>query len=161
MSAINEAYRVLSDPGRRVQYDRSLRGGSSSAAPSGASSAAPGGSTAEEWVRSMRAEVPADLQPARVPWRMLSFFGVLAIGLVLLGAVLFEPAPEREPVGILRPGSCVALEPNGDAREIRCSESADLIVEELVPSGRPCPVGTAPHRDRQGLGTACLRRQTA
>ena len=54
------------------------------------------------------------------------------------------------------PGSCVAIEPNGDARESNCRGDGDLVVEVVVAFDATCPTGTAPHRDRLGLGIACV-----
>jgi hypothetical protein len=31
-------------------------------------------------------------------------------------------------------------------------------VELLVPEGEACPGASEPHRDQQGMGTACVRR---
>lgn len=151
MAAINEAWRVLGDPGRRAVYDRSLAGPVTSAAPSGAraeGSARPGPGTT--WQR------PPDAAPARIPWRFMAVMATLGIMLVLAGVVFFEPAQDRPPDGIIRPGSCVAIEPNRDAREVACTGQGDLVVERLVPMDGRCPVGTTPHRDRLGLGIACV-----
>ena len=56
------------------------------------------------------------------------------------------------------PGSCVAFEPNGDAREVACGQADgdDIVVEVLVPLDGTCPSGTVGHRDRLGLGIACV-----
>jgi molecular chaperone DnaJ len=54
----------------------------------------------------------------------------------------------------------VALEANGDAREVACTGDAgrDAVVRVLVPLDARCPDGSEPHRDRLGLGIACLDR---
>ena len=85
---------------------------------------------------------------------------MFAIGatVVLVGAALYEPAADPPPDNILRPGSCVAIEANGDAREVNCSaEDDDLVVVTLVAVDEPCPEGLPAYRDRQGLGMACVR----
>ena len=71
---------------------------------------------------------------------------------------MFSRDPKVEqPDGILRPGSCVAFEPNGDAREVTCTgDVGDIVIEQLVPLDGQCPTGTVGHRDRQGLGIACV-----
>ena len=147
MAAINEAYRVLGDPGRRAVYDRS----GSEAPRATASAAAPRPTTTEP-------SRPVDLAPARIPWKLMG--GIVAFGTaaVLLGAVFTDPGEEPGPDGLLRTGSCVEIEPNGDAREVRCSGTGDIVVRVLVPIDAECPGGTEPHRDRQGLGTACVVR---
>ena len=64
---------------------------------------------------------------------------------------------EEAPDGILRVGSCVAIERNGDAREVACTKTdADLIVELVLPTDQRCPFPLAGHRDRLGLGLACV-----
>ncbi len=71
MPAINEAYRVLSDPARRAVYDASLRGDARRVASSGCSDPArrreePGDEAMREW----RYRHPDG--PARIPWRSLT-----------------------------------------------------------------------------------------
>jgi molecular chaperone DnaJ len=52
----------------------------------------------------------------------------------------------------------VTIEPNGDAREVLCTDdpAVDLKVEAFVPFSDSCPGGTVAHRDRQGMGVACV-----
>lgn len=151
MSAVNEAYRVLSDPARRAVYDRSLDG----AAPR--SSAAPSGTASHGW--SSTPVPPATMPPARVPWRFLSFFAIGVAAFVFVASLIFEPSPERAPSGVIGAGSCVEVLANNDVREVRCSgdRSSDLVVEALVPYDERCPGGTAPYRDSMGRGNACVR----
>jgi len=152
MPAINEAYRVLNDPARRAVYDASLRNDPvSSRGP-----AAPPRPTAEP--APTMPTFPSHLGPARFPWRSVSFFAVLAIiGIVVL-AQFTEPGEPQGPDGIMRVGSCVTIEPNGDAREVLCTDdpTVDRRVAAFIPFDGTCPGGTAPHRDRQGMGVACV-----
>jgi molecular chaperone DnaJ len=151
MSAINEAYRVLNDPARRAVYDATLRG-----APERGPAAPPRASSAHE--APTMPTFPSHLGPARFPWRSVSFFALLAIiGIVVL-AQFTEPGEPRGPDGIMRVGSCVAIEPNGDAREVLCVDdpAVDLVVVAFVPFDGVCPGGSLAHRDRQGMGVACV-----
>jgi hypothetical protein len=50
----------------------------------------------------------------------------------------------------------VAIEPNGDARELNCGGDGDVVVEVVIAFDATCPTGTEPHRDRLGLGIACV-----
>jgi molecular chaperone DnaJ len=145
MAAINEAYRVLADPGRRAAYDRSL-----------SIDVATPERSAGPWTAGRPGETVAPLPPARMPWKLMAGMAVLGVLVVLVGAVLIEPAAEAPPDGLLRSGSCVEIEANGDAREVNCSQSSELVVTEIVALDDPCPVGTLGYRDRQGLGTACV-----
>ena len=153
MPAINEAYRVLNDPGRRAVYDASLRNGPTP--PRGP--AAPSQPTRSEPAPTMPT-FPSHLGPARFPWRSVSFFALLAIiGIVVL-AQFTEPGEPQGPDGIMRVDSCVTIEPNGDAREVLCTgdPTVDLRVVAFIPFDGTCPGRTTPHRDRQGMGVACV-----
>jgi molecular chaperone DnaJ len=61
------------------------------------------------------------------------------------------------PDNLLTPGSCVVVEPNGDAAEVDCANSHDGVVATIVAFDEACEAGLEPHRDRQGLGTACVK----
>ena len=154
MHAINEAYRVLNDPGRRALYDSSL------GATPGPSAAQPGGDASPPSARSAPAtSTPREFfEPARVPWRGLALAGSIAIVGIFVVAQFTEPGAPRPPDGILRVGDCVEIEPDNDAREIACTGEQDLVVRALVAFDATCPNGTAPHRDRQGMGVACIER---
>ncbi len=154
MPALNEAYHVLSDPGRRAIYDRSLE-------------QRPGAVVTDDWssgpddveeppiVRRETRLLPAG--PARVPWKLMLITAVVGSVAVLVGAAFNDPPSQETPDGILRTGSCVEIEANGDAREIACTATdVDVVVELLLPTGAECPAGLAAHRDRLGLGTACI-----
>jgi molecular chaperone DnaJ len=171
MAVINEAYRVLSDPARRVVYDATLRGTGSAVPPSdGGWGSAAGTGRLDDWndvdrfgaARDTQARHPSHFGPARVPWRMLLFCGTLAVTGVVVLAQFNKPDGPAAPDGILRIGDCIAIEPNGDAREVRCigntaePSSLDLVVTAFVPFGATCPGLTVPHRDRQGMGIACI-----
>lgn len=165
MARINEAYRVLSDAARRVDYDRALRARATSAGPAagagtGSAAGTASGAPSTARVRSAggRSIYTDTLPPARVPWRTLAVFGGAAIALVLTLSVLSSPAEPRPPDGVIRSGSCVEVGPAGDAVEVRCEgDGTDVVVETLVPTDQRCPGGTVGYRDRLGLGLACVR----
>ena len=155
MSAINEAYRVLSDAARRAVYDASLRELQRGPA------APPTGSAGQQHRVDQSPTVPSfpsHLGPARVPWRSLLFFGVIAVVGIVVLAQFTDPAALKGPDGIIEIGSCVQIEANGDAREVACTADAsvDLVVEAFVPFDTRCPSRTVAHRDRQGMGIACV-----
>ena len=153
MSTINEAYRVLSDPTRRVVYDAALRG----APASGRGPAAPPPAAGSDPAPTMPT-FPSHLGPARIPWRSVMLVATLAIVGIVVLAQFTEPGEPRGPDGIIQIGSCVTIEPNGDAREVLCTAdpAVDLVVEAFVPFDDACPGGTVAHRDRQGMGVACV-----
>ena len=153
MSTINEAYRVLSDPTRRVVYDAALRG-----APASGRGPAPYPPAAGSDPAPTMPTFPSHLGPARIPWRSVMFVATLAIVGIVVLAQFTEPGEPRGPDGIIQIGSCVTIEPNGDAREVLCTAdpAVDLVVEAFVPFDDACPGGTVAHRDRQGMGVACV-----
>ena len=151
MAAINEAYRVLGEPARRAVYDAGRRG---------TGSAVGGGhGVPRSGVRTAPAPAPPRpvLPEARYPWKLVIVMFVLGATVVLVGAALYEPKDPAPPDNLLGPGSCVTIEPNGDAREINCTGAADeLVVSALIGMDERCPDGAAGHRDRQGRGLACV-----
>ena len=161
MAEVNQAWWVLRDRDRRAVYDDELRVSERRNAPA---SASPGGSqgTADPGVRAAGSSAAAHnplaryQDPPRFPWRFMSVLAALGILVVILGVVLQSPSTPLPVDNVLGPGSCVVLQTNGDAAEVACSGTHDAVVQVLVPIGDRCPVGTEPHRDRQGMGTACV-----
>jgi len=148
MVQINEAYQVLADPGRRAVYDRSLTVPAS--LPDELESEA-------EPPPEPKPNLLSPAGPARVPWRFMAIAAVIGTIAVLISSIYSRDPKVEQPDGFLRPGSCVAFEPNGDAREVACGGGDDdIVVAVLVPLDGVCPTGTVGHRDRQGLGIACV-----
>jgi hypothetical protein len=150
MAQINEAYRVLGEPSRRAVYDASLRGTGSAAGPSVPSAPTPAADVAAAAPRP-------PLPPARYPWKLVLVMFLLGAAVVLIGAALYRPKEPGPPDNLLGPGSCVTIEPNGDAREINCTGApGELVVTALIGMDELCPDGIEGHRDRQGRGQACV-----
>ena len=156
MATINEAYRVLADPGRRAAYDRSLT--SPTSLPDELFTDSDSGfDSAPEPPIAPRHNPLSPAGPARIPWKMMAVAAVIGSVAVLISSMFSRDPKVERPDGILRAGSCVALEANGDAHEVACSGGPDdIVVEQLVPLDGQCPTGTVGHRDRQGLGIACV-----
>jgi molecular chaperone DnaJ len=157
MAALNDAYRVLRDPARRVVYDQSLRQPAGSAAGQTTAPRWTAPSTTPSPVNGSVRRPPQPLPPARYPWKLVIGMFLIGVAVVLIGAALYEPAAEPPPDNLLVPGSCVVIEGNGDAREVNCGDGGgQLVVQALIPIDARCPTGTAGYRDRQGRGLACV-----
>jgi hypothetical protein len=160
MAAINEAWRVLSDPARRVRYDAALRGGtvvhgrSASNDPWTSMPAPP--RVTEPRLDPLRRYV----DPPRFPWRFVLVVIALGVAAVLLVGAVVDPAEPARVDNLLQAGSCVVLdEVRDEAREVPCDAPHDAVVERLAPFDARCPVETESYRDRQGMGQACVRRR--
>ncbi len=149
MAAINAAWNALSDPGRRAMYDASRRSTSA-----GQASAAGPSSPTPRAAPVVPTPVPAT--PGRFPWRFLLVIATIGITFVIVNAALAEPDPIVPPDNLLEPGSCVSIEDNGDAREVVCNGVNEGVVKAFIALDATCPVGTERHRDRQGMGIACV-----
>ncbi len=149
MPLINEAYRVLSDPGRRAMYDAERRGAPRPAAA---------GPTSEPSYDEAPAYTFQHSEgPARIPWRGLLFFSGVAIVAILVLAQFSRPSGPPALDNILRTGECVELRANG-AIEVFCTGSSDLVVRQVTPRQGVCPDGSVSVPDRQGMVGVCLEQ---
>jgi hypothetical protein len=158
MPMINEAYRVLSDPGRRAVYDAERRSPGAGVSDAARRGSGHGSATASDEVPAYQYRHPEG--PARIPWRSLLFFSGVAIVAIVVLAQFAEPAAPGTPDGILRNGDCVEILANNDAREVSCTGVGDLVVRQFIAFDRVCSNGWEPHRDRQGMGVACVELTT-
>ena len=156
MAAAASAWEVLGNPAARTRYDTSLR------SPSGATSSGAGGADrGGSHGRPMTSSAPS-AQPyttggiAKFPWKLMAVMATVGSIVVLIGAITASPIEPRKPDNLLQPNSCVSILANGDAAEVVCDGARDGVVQQLIPVGSTCPPGTEAHRDRQGMGTACV-----
>jgi molecular chaperone DnaJ len=158
MAAVNEAWRVLSDPGRRAMYDATMRAASSGSAvgsavgPTGRAAEASRSERATETDRSFEVPAPAGHFPK---WPFVLVFVLAVIFIFTAGAISKDPGPAA-PDNLLFAGSCVTVLANRDAVEVGCDAPHDGVVVTLVNFDQVCPSGSDPYRDRQGRGYACL-----
>lgn len=150
MPMINEAYRVLSDPGRRAVYDAERRGTPRRVATDASEP------YVERYEPSSTFQYPPG--PARVPWRGLLFCSVIAIVAIVVLAQFSEPSGPSTPDNILQTAECVEILPNLAANEIACTGNGDLVVRQVVSRQGLCPSEFEYHDDRQGMVGVCLEQ---
>lgn len=159
MPEVNEAYRVVGDPVRRLEYDRSIRVHGSAAGPSERPPVADASDDAVEYPTPVPPSRLMPAGPARVPWKMMVVMAVVGSAVILFAAA-FNDSPSAEPPdGILRAGSCVIIESNLDVREVACTGVDDIVVELVIPTDATCPTGLGTFRDRLGLGKVCIEME--
>lgn len=160
-AAITEAWRVLSDPGRRLDYDRALRGEASAAASATGGSAASSGPGRSSTGTSATGAPPgwasAPHQPARFPWRLVLGLIVVGAAVVLVLNASSTGAPPVGPDGLIGSGSCIVVDETASAVEVPCEGPHEGVVRVLVGFDMSCPSDTEAVRDRQGMGLACVR----
>ena len=156
MAAVNEAYRVLGDPVRRREFDRSIGRFGSAAGPAAQRPADV--DDADEVYRPPPVPpsrmMPAG--PARVPWKMMGIAAVVGSAVILFAAAFNDPPSTEVPDGIMRVGSCVSIQDNFDVREVACTGDGDIVVDLVIPTDATCPAGLVSYRDRLGLGNVCI-----
>jgi len=152
MAAVNEAWRVLGDPGTRLDYDRQRRADRLRHAEA----AAPAGTTGAEELRA-RQRTPPTVGPAKVPWRLLTGMALAGVVVVLVGVITYEPPTPLGPDNLLQTGSCVDIDSSAAAVEVLCTGPHQGVVEQLIPFDGVCRAPAVAHRDRQGMGIACVR----
>ena len=150
MAEVNAAWQTLRDPASRRAYDLSLRDPIGARSPSGSSSVPP--------VRmEPRFNPLARYQnPPRFPWGLMGVMAVVGTVAVIIGVATAPAAPPTTIDNLLAVGDCVAIEADTLAVERRCTDPHDGVVVEFLTADGPCPEGSEPHRDRQGLGIACV-----
>lgn len=143
MARLNEAWRVLSDPGRRAVYDASLR----------PVTATPGRATYDD--HPYRASAP---RPAgdRFPIKPIVALTLFAAVVMFIFSATTKPGGPPAADWRIDPGSCVTILPNLDAKEISCDGPHDGVAKQVVSFDTACPIDTVTHRDIQGMGNICV-----
>jgi hypothetical protein len=158
MAALNEAWRVLSDPARRAMYDVSLR----APAPAGSVRPAPPPVSDDD-------DFDDDDRP--VAHRRGGFPLPVALVLVLFAMILVVtayayqksgsvngPAPTIPVDGVIQIGSCVRVGDDAVAAETPCGARYLGVVVALIARDGRCPQHTEGYRDPASDGWVCIRR---
>ena len=164
MAALNEAHRVLSDPGRRANYDAGRR--PATAGPARYPAAGFHGDEAEPDLLGDEDD-DADFVPMAGWQHRLPAWSILVLG-SLFAVFLFTAYAQSgrrtttstpPPVdGALVVGSCVAEGPGGVVDEVACGGRYTGVVMALINVGERCPLGTDGLRRHDDAGYACVRR---
>jgi molecular chaperone DnaJ len=148
---------VLGDPGTRLDYDRQRRAArADTASTSAAATSSAGASSREDELRAWQPPPPT-VGPAKVPWRLLTGMAVVGIVIVLIGVITYQPPTPLGPDNLIQTGSCVDIDATGAAVEVLCTGPHQGVVEQLIPFDGVCRAPAVGHRDRQGMGIACVR----
>jgi len=142
MAEISQAWAVLSDPVRRRQYD----------------AVSVIAIKTEISETETRRETEQFVERAKFPWRFMLVLLFVGIIVVLVLDAMSQPAVPAGPDGLLRSGSCIVIDANLAAVEVRCEDAHDGVVQQLVGFDMACPQDTEAIRDRQGMGLACVVR---
>ena len=145
MAQINEAWRVLGEPSRRREYDLTVA--SRAVATDDDVAVAAGSDARAATFREPHHNPLARYQdPPRFPWWFMGGLLLVGVAFVVLGVLTAgDPVPPK-------------VDNVLNAAERLCTQAHDGVVEILLTGGEVlCPNGSEPHRDRQGMGTACVR----
>ncbi|MFM8625361.1 MAG: J domain-containing protein [Actinomycetota bacterium] len=149
MAEVNAAWSTLSDPARRRAHDAERERSSSDWPPSGHGTR----------VGEHGGAGPVVLEPLarpRIPWRLMLGIVVIGSAAVLTAHANTRPAPPGAPDQLIQAGSCVDIDDTSAAVEVRCDGPHEGVVRQLIAFDRACPQDTSSHRDRQGMGIACV-----
>ncbi len=154
MQAVNDAWRVLGDPARRIDYDRQL---------AAASSPASDGSRTGPLVD---VDVDVDVDPRDVPLRpppdlaaslvrSLPWVAILGVLVAIFVFSAFARRSESGPTPVAELlGQCVATATGGTLVPVACDEENDGRVVASVAEVSDCPPGSRPVAN--GSGHLCL-----
>jgi molecular chaperone DnaJ len=155
MAAINEAWRVLSDPGRRAMYDASLR---TVARPG---PAAPVWETEaddfdddERIIGHVRGGFPFPVVLVLVLFAMI--FVITAYAYQKSGSV-HGPASTIPVDGVIQIGSCVRIDEAAVASETPCGAPYRGVVVAVIARDGHCPPSTEGFHDPESDGWVCIR----
>ena len=160
MAALNEAWRVLSDPGRRAMYDASLRTVPRPAAAS----------PAPEPESDYDVDFDDDERPLAghrrggFPLPVVLVLALFAM-IFVITAYAYErsgsvngPAPTIPVDGVIQIGSCVHIGDDAIARETPCGAPYSGVVVAFIARDGRCPPSTEGFHDPTSDGFVCLRR---
>jgi molecular chaperone DnaJ len=157
MAAVNQAWFVLSDPGRRAIYDASLRG-RPAATPSTTAWPASGPGDLDDDEGFVPIRHPAARFGIPLPW--LAVLAALAV-IFVFTAYAVRPkggSDSGRPDGVLEVGSCVTVAAVGAVVETACNNPHEGRVVAIPASGLYCADGAEAYADGDTRRVICVRR---
>ena len=159
MAAVNEAWRVLGDPGRRASYDASLTVARAAAvAPAPTVDRSPGRLDADDVVTPDGRSFWAVVLPGLLVLVVLGaifLFTAYARGGVGGGST---SAPANQVDGVIEVDSCVVLDAGARAMEAPCAGPHVGVVSAIVGAGAACPLQTEGFYSVDGVRLFCITR---
>ena len=159
MAALNEAWRVLSDPARRAMYDASLR---TTPRPATSPPSPPGEDFDLDFdddetalIGHRRGGFPLPLVLVLVLFAMI--FVITAYAYQKSGSVN-GPPPTVPVAGVIQIGSCVRVGDDAVAAETPCGAPYVGVVVALIARDGRCPKSSEGYRDPASDGYVCIRR---
>jgi len=164
MREVNEAWRVLGEPGRRAAYDATrTRGTSGSASGSGGvwTGPYPSPRPAAPRARAPQGHVPSDepVQQRRLGILLWVLFALAVAGIFVTTAYLGHPVTDPKSPSTTSLGQvCVRVRTGPSAVVVPCTDPNDGLVVDHVLDPSACPVGSVGRRIVAGdPGVSCLR----
>jgi hypothetical protein len=153
MAALNEAYYVLSDPGRRALYDASLH--RRTPAPS-VPIVAESGHDLDDPEGFVPIRHPVARFGIPLPWIVV--LGALALIFVFTAYAVRPKASTGKVDGTIEVGSCVAVAGVGTVREASCDGAHEGRVVDMPQSGSYCADGTEAFVESGTNRLVCVHR---
>ena len=158
MAAVNQAWFVLSDPGRRAIYDASLRN-RPAPSPVAAPWPADGAGDLDDDDGFVPIRHPAARFGIPLPWLL----AVVALGVIFVFTA-YAVRPQSggggggRPDGVLEVGSCVTVAAVGAVVETGCDGAHEGRVVAIPASGLYCGDGAEAYADGDTRRVVCVRR---
>jgi hypothetical protein len=157
MAAVNEAWRVLGDPGRRRQYDWAQ----SDRAAAAATAAAPPRRVPTPEPEQTFSDHTDDVVSHAM--RGAPLIAMLVVLLLIFVVTAFaargahnSPDGSTQPTGVVEVGSCVLVATGEPVAPVPCSEPHDGTAAAVVPLDLSCPPNTEYYVAPGGRARVCV-----
>ena len=158
MAAVNQAWFVLSDPGRRAIYDATLRGRPARPVPSASAWPAHGPGDLDDTECFVPIRHPLARLGIPLPWLVV----LVALGVIFVfTAYAVRPTSGGSggtPDGVIEVGSCVTVAAVGAVVETSCNVPHEGRVVAIPARGLYCNDGAEAYADGDSRRVVCVRR---